>query len=78
MTQFKVASVSSNANSFGLIGMILISRNGEAWEVAANSLNVKKKGDIIELSADNFAAKGFEIPRELADAPEAVVKKVWG
>ena len=73
---FKVASVSSNTNSFGLYGMILIAQNGEAWEVGANYLNVKKKGDIVH--GDNWASYGFEIPRQLKpDAPKEVVKEVW-
>ena len=38
---FKVVSVASNQNSFGLTGMILLAADGEAFEVAANSISLK-------------------------------------
>jgi hypothetical protein len=79
---FKVASVSDNTNSFGLTGMILIAADGEAFEVAASSLYVKKKGDVVQVpvvgkTRRNFASMGFEIPRRLPDAPAGVVEEVW-
>ena len=79
---FKVASVSDNTNSFGLRGMILIAVDGEAYEVGASSLYVKKKGDVVRVpvvgkSGRNFANLGFEIPRRLPDAPAGVVEEVW-
>ncbi len=80
MTSFKVASVSSNRNSFGLFGMILVAQDGEAWEVAANDVYVLKKGDHVLVSDDrDWSAHGYEIPRQLKpDAPPAVVRQVWG
>lgn len=81
---FKVASVSANTNSFGLTGMILIAKNGEAWQVGANSLNVKKKGDVIRVPVDErrgleWWTLGFEIPERLKEnAPEGVIREVWG
>lgn len=79
---FTVASVSENRNSFGLTGMILMARDGEAWEVGASSLYVKVKGDIIHIpvvgrTGRNFASIGFEIPHKLPDAPAGVVEEVW-
>jgi hypothetical protein len=79
---FKVASVSENTNSFGLTGMILIAGDGEAYEVGASSLYVKKKGDVVQVpvvgkTGRNFASLGFEIPRRLPDAPAGVVEEVW-
>ena len=79
---FKVASVSSNLNSFGLTGMILMALDGEAWEVGASSLFVKKKGDLIHVpivgkAGRNFGTLGFEIPTRLPDAPAAVIAEVW-
>jgi hypothetical protein len=78
---FKVASVSSNANSFGLRGMILMAQDGEAWEVGANALNVKQKGAIVAVEIVNdqpaWATLGYEIPRELGKAPAKVVREVW-
>jgi hypothetical protein len=78
----KVASVSSNRNSFGLRGMILVAKNGRAFQVAANDVNVKKKGDlltVIDIKAlEGLSAYGFEVPEELKAAPPNVVKEVWG
>ncbi len=79
---FMVASVSENTNSFGLTGMILIAADGEAYEVGASSLYVKKKGDVVQVpvvgkTGRNFASLGFEVPRRLSDAPAGVVEEVW-
>lgn len=79
---FRVASVSSNLNSFGLTGMILIALDGEAYEVGASYLHVKKKGDVVRVPVvgkfgRNFGSLGFEIPRKLSDAPAGVVEEVW-
>lgn len=79
---FTVASVSENRNSFGLTGMILMARDGEAWEVGASHLYVKAKGDIINVpvvgkTGRNFASMGFEIPTRLPDASAGVVGEVW-
>lgn len=79
---FKVAAVSSNRNSFGLTGMILMARDGEAWQVGANDLNRRAKGTLIQVQVigkrgRNFAALGFEIPERLSKAPRKVVAEVW-
>ena len=82
---FKVVSVSKNSNSFGLKGVILMARDGEAWEVGASHINIPVKGERIQvaLDLDNpsisplFAEKGFEIPRRLPGPPEQVVREVW-
>ena len=85
--EFKVAAVSSNRNSFGLKGVVLIARGGRAFQVGASDLHVPKVGDVItipfiELEGKpvlNFAALCFEIPEELnPPAPPSVVKEVWG
>lgn len=75
---FKVAAVSSNMNSFGLTGMILVARDGEAWQVGANSINVKRQGSVLKVKGRNFAALGFEIPERLPPAPRKAVAEVWG
>lgn len=79
---FKVAAVSSNMNSFGLKGMILVARDGEAYQVGANSMNLKRQGSVLRVpgraTARNFAALGFEIPERLPPAPRKVVAEVWG
>lgn len=80
--EFKVASVSSNRNSFGLRGMILVARDGEAWQVAANNLNERKKGTVLRVPAfggkADFSHLEFEVPERVSDAPPGVVEKVWG
>jgi len=80
--QFKVVAVSTNTNSFGLRGMVLMAKDGEAWQVGANDINIKKKGDIVTLEMDSvdviFANLGFEIPVKLLNAPESVINEVWG
>ena len=83
--QFKVATVSQNTNSFGLRGFILVAKDGQAFEAAANYLNVPNKGDIITLPGTtdgtrtrfNFAKKSYEIPHPLSQAPSDVVKEIW-
>jgi len=49
--RFKVASVSSNANGFGLFGHILIAEDGEAWEVARgrSSGSPWEQGQVVEV-----------------------------
>lgn len=79
---FRVAAVSRNQNSFGLTGMILIAADGEAWQVGANHLNVRKKGStvpvvVVGVHGRDFASLGFEIPERLPEAPEKVVAEVW-
>ena len=79
---FKVVMVSSNQNSFGLTGMILLARDGEAYEVAASSLYVKPKGHVLKVpivgtNQLNFARLGFELPRKLDVPPAGVVKAIW-
>ena len=81
MKQFKVASVSDNTNDFGLYGMVLIALDGEAWQVGANSVNVKIKGAVLHVDVhgdspawENF---GFEIPEKLERPPAKVVSEVW-
>jgi len=83
--KFKVAAVSSNANSFGLRGMVVVARDGEAWELAANSLNVKSAGEsvIAKITLDDDKNRTgiqwgtYELPRQLPSAPKAVVAEIW-
>lgn len=79
---FKVVAVSSNQNSFGLYGVVLMSKDGEAWEAAHGTLELPKRGDVLTVSMDpggpNWAALGFEIPRQMPKPPQDVIKQVWG
>lgn len=80
---FVVAAKSSNYNSFGLRGMILVARTGEAWQVAANTLNECEVGERLQAPLGPvdrhpiWAGFGFEIPQMLPPAPPKVVKEVW-
>jgi len=79
---FRVASVSANRNSFGLTGMVLVAKDGEAWQVGANDLHKRTKGTLLRPRLDHgkpvWTDFGFEIPERLKeDAPPAVVKEVW-
>lgn len=78
--RFKVAAVSEGRNSFGLRGMVLVARDGEAWQVGANDLNLKPIGTMLQvpyLNQPTWAEFGFEIPSRYSDAPPEVVEEVW-
>ena len=81
--RFKVASVSTNKNSFGLTGVILVAEDGQGFEVGSNDLNLPRQGEILSVPlVENccmWGNLGFEIPRELEiKAPPEVVKELWG
>lgn len=78
---FKVVAVSKNHNSFGLKGHIVMSKDGECWEIAGNHLNEKKRGELLTVNLNqnnipNFS--GFEIPRKLDNAPKHIREEVFG
>ena len=80
---FKVAARSDTQNSFGLWGMVLVARDGEAWEVATNDINAKPNGTVISVPLDesgeaNFAALGYEIPARLPPPPAKIISSIWG
>ena len=84
MKEFKVATVSENRNSFGLHGVVLVAKDGQAFEVGSNDLHLPQQGDVLEVptkqgSALDWGSLGFEIPRKL-DPPALpeVVRQVWG
>lgn len=82
---FRVVSVSKNTNSFGLRGVILLALDGSCWEVAANQLTVEDlrlmKGADIKVPQVSgrcqWAAMGFELPRQLPEAPLNVLNEVY-
>ena len=82
--QFVVASRSSNVNAFGHHGLILMARDGEAWEVSrylyAEDFAKTAKGCVLTFPIVNGRPQftGCEIPRRLPDAPANVVAEVWG
>jgi len=89
---FKVASISSKPNSFGVSGHILMAEDGETWQVGrSRSGNYPKpwvRGEIVEVPLMDDPVRHItrpaweevhcEIPQRLADAPENVVAEVWG
>lgn len=81
--QFKVVSVSSTTNSFGLRGAIIMSKSGVAYEIATSYLYPLKKGQVLDcLLSDTNNLKSiqgisYELPQRLPDAPKTVAKEVW-
>lgn len=82
--ELKVVSVSSNTNSFGLSGIILMARDGRVWEVGHCQQPVAwSKGDIRFFPVQNFHENdcprfdGCEIPRALPSAPQSIIDVVW-
>jgi hypothetical protein len=89
---FRVASVSSNTNSFGLTGVILVAPDGEAFEAATYAMGdfAIRKGESVALPVSNPDARGidryswvsiagrtFEIPCQLAAAPADVLMELF-
>lgn len=72
---FRVAAVSSNTNSFGLRGYVLLARDGEAWEVAHSDYPRWSKGADLAFPVGSFP--GCEIPRRLPKAPAKIVKEIF-
>lgn len=86
--QFKIVSVSQNANDFGLHGHILLARDGECWEVARNRTGPHEgewnKGEMVTIhkrskEQDDYrwAEAGCEIPTRRRNAPPAVVAEAF-
>jgi len=79
--ELAVAAVSSNTNSFGLAGVILIARDGRAWEVGhCQHPEAWVKGQSVFVSLDLKGEPmfvGCEIPRQLPNAPQPVVDLIW-
>lgn len=86
---FKVVAISKNTNSFGLLGHVLISRDGAAFEVGRSVCTVSKwaVGDIISVSTRlnksgsiigyDFAELCCEIPRSLPAPPAKVLREIF-
>lgn len=78
---YRVAAVSTNTNSFGLRGIVVVSRTGEAWQLGGNDLHKPRVGDELSPEVGNGVPRwgklGFEIPERLPDAPMDVISVVW-
>jgi hypothetical protein len=70
---FRVAAVSSNANSFGLHQFILIAEDGTAWKACGNYLKVRDLPKGAEVTAimlhnGNPYFEGFELQETMPEA----------
>ena len=86
---FKVVAISKNTNSFGLLGHVLISRDGAAYEVGRSICTASKwaVGDIISVSTRlnksggiigyNFGELCCEIPRALPAPPAKLLREIF-
>lgn len=89
--KLRVVAISKNTNSFGLSGHVLVARDGRGWEAArcryTPGYDMTKRGDDItfvettDLATGrrdiNWAAHGFEIPKELPSAPPKVLRELF-
>jgi len=81
--RLKVVAVSSNHNSFGLRNMVFITDHGQGWQAAANDINVRKQGDILQVPDEgdiglHLTAFNFEIPERIHPNPPAgLLQEVW-
>lgn len=77
--EFKVVSISSNMNAFGLRGVVVVSRDGEAWTLAGNDITCQRypKGAVFVADpARGF--DGYEIPKRLKpDPPASLLRELW-
>jgi len=79
----KVVSKSSNSNSLGLTGHILVSPWGSAYEIALNQLNSLEQDQEVTVWADPFGEPNLselngELVRRLSPPPKEVLDEIWG
>ena len=86
---FKVVAISKNTNSFGLLGHVLVSRDGAAYEVGRSICTVAKwsVGDVVSVPTRldksgciigyNFAELCCEIPRALPSPPAKLLREIF-
>lgn len=86
--EFKVVAVSTNTNSFGLHNVVMVARDGEAWQAGASYLNVPKQGAMVTLtfreSANGIGLEKYpqfpfscEIPERKEDANPILLKEFF-
>ncbi len=82
---FRVLSVSTKPNSFGLYGHVLLARDGMAYEVARSIGPWNKpwtKGSDVSIPVDQAGEPQWtglaEIPRKLDKPPVVVMVEVFG
>ena len=87
MKTFRVLETSLNCNSFGLRGVILVAKDGEAWEIGTNDINCPQRGRDYSMPEspifrrqdfEHFAvSQGWEISRRLPKAPQEIIDAAW-
>lgn len=84
LKKFVVASVSSNTNSFGLYGVVIVAKDGQTFEVACNRLNVPEKDEIVKVWLNEkthnllqIIGHNCEIPTRLKDAPKSITSSLF-
>lgn len=90
--KFKVISVSTNTNSFGLHGVIIVSPLGKAFEVGITSQFAPKKDEMVNIDfpvtiVNDMPKVGelpiscnnatIEIPRKLPDCPQKILTEIF-
>lgn len=86
--QFKVVARSSNANSFGLYGHVLVSRAGVAFEVARSRGPWHAEwpqGELVAIPAfldadgniTGYEWAGCELPRQLPKPPAKLLREIF-
>lgn len=80
--EFKIVAVSSNTNSFGLYGVVIVARDGMAFEIATSELNKPEKNAVLigEVEKGSLLSLGnifYEIPSRKEDAPAKVLAEIW-
>lgn len=77
--EFKVVSISTNTNAFGLRGVVVVARDGDAWTLAGNALMCERHPQGSVFTAD--PARGFdgwEIPHPYRPLPPPeLLREIW-
>jgi hypothetical protein len=78
--KFKLMSVSTASNTFGLWGHIFVAQDGETWEFGLT--DPANKGTIETLKIIEGYPQWQEIgaiaPHRLEDCPPEGIKQIWG
>ena len=83
--EFKVVAVSENQNSFGLRQMVMVAKDGSAFRACFNSLNEKKKDELIvgTVTVNEMGKElrteftGGELVEKLLSPPLDTVREIW-
>lgn len=84
--RYKVITVSTNTNSFGLYQFVLVSKAGKAFKAHASFLNCPKKDTFIDaplaistakIVKPDFTRLGFELIEEQPNVPKNVLKEIF-